>query len=124
ICLFNKKESFFPPALGNRKSPGLKPRQTRLSTRSEATGACGGFFSVMQYIEGFTLEQYMESCGGNLSLDEVLDIALQLCMILEYLHRQGQLVIFRDLKPANVMCMPEGRIVLNDFFFFCFFRLG
>ena len=69
----------------------------------------------MQYIEGFTLEQYMEACGGNLSLEEVLDIALQLCTILEYLHRQGQPVIFRDLKPANVMRTPEGRIVLIDF---------
>ena len=81
-------------------------------------------YLVMQYREGSTLEQYMEACGGNLSLEEVLDIALQLCTILEYLHRQGQPVIFRDLKPANVMRTPEGRIVLIDFGIARYFKLG
>jgi serine/threonine protein kinase len=79
-------------------------------------------YLVMQYIEGSTLEQYMEACGGTLQLEEVLDIGIQLCTILEYLHRQDPPVIFRDLKPANVMRTPEGRMILVDFGIARYFR--
>jgi len=72
-------------------------------------------YLVMQYIEGCTLEQHMEECGGYLSLEEVLDIGIQICEVLEYLHRRNPPVIFRDVKPANIMRTPGGRIVLIDF---------
>jgi serine/threonine protein kinase len=81
-------------------------------------------YLVMEYIEGCTLEEYIEECGGALPLDEVLDIGIQLCEILEYLHQLDPPLIFRDLKPANVMRRPDGRIVLIDFGIARFYKEG
>jgi serine/threonine protein kinase len=72
-------------------------------------------YLVMEYIEGCTLETYIEECGGSIPLEEVLDIGIQLCTVLEYLHKLEPPLIFRDLKPANVMRRHDGRIVLVDF---------
>ena len=45
----------------------------------------------------------------------MLDWALQLCDVLEYLHGQNPPIIFRDLKPANIILRPDGRLELVDF---------
>ena len=75
-----------------------------------------GWYVVMDFIEGTTLEKYLESTRGErLQVGEVLDIALQLCAVLDYLHTGQPPVIFRDLKPANIMLKPDGRIALIDF---------
>ncbi len=75
-----------------------------------------GWYVVMDFIEGTTLETYLENTRGErLQVGEVLDIALQLCAVLEYLHTSQPPVIFRDLKPANIMLKPDGRIALIDF---------
>jgi len=74
---------------------------------------------MMDFIEGETLESiccvkrapscYLHSKG--LPLHEVLDIGLQLCATLGYLHTQQPPVIFRDLKPGNVMRTASGHLV-------------
>lgn len=79
---------------------------------------------VMQYIDGCTLAQYVEDCDGSLPLDEVLDIGIQLCEVLEYLHQQNPPIIFRDLKPANIMLTPDGHLFLIDFGIARFFKEG
>ena len=74
------------------------------------------WYLVMEFIEGETLEQSMSKApGGRLPLSEVLDIGIQLCTVLEYLHSQQPPIIFRDLKPANVMLTPRGHVYLIDF---------
>ncbi|GHO87685.1 serine/threonine protein kinase [Dictyobacter formicarum] len=80
----------------------------------------GHWYLVMSFIEGETLEDYFEDCfsyapGGRLPLDEVLHIGMQLCTVLEYLHNQQPAIIFRDLKPANIMRTSDGHIYLIDF---------
>ncbi len=76
----------------------------------------GRWYVVMDYIEGETLEDYMlKVMGGKLSVDKVLSVAMQLCAVLEYLHSRQPPVIFRDLKPANIMLTPPGHIYLIDF---------
>jgi hypothetical protein len=77
---------------------------------------------VMQYIEGATLEYYLRNpeddhlhATRTLPLDEVIDMALQLCDVLNYLHTHNPPIIYRDLKPSNIMRTPQGRLYLIDF---------
>jgi serine/threonine protein kinase len=81
------------------------------------------WYLVMDFIGGETLEQYLRNTTHgsspattrSLPLDEVFSIALQLCHVLHYLHMRQPPIIFRDLKPANVMRAPEGNLYLIDF---------
>lgn len=85
----------------------------------------GDWYLVMDYVKGETLEKRLERARkGRLPLDEVLNITRQLCDVLEYLHEQNPTVVFRDLKPANVMLTPEGKVKLIDFGIARFFKPG
>ena len=81
------------------------------------------WYMVMDFIEGETLEDYITHADPDvpqngtrcLPLPEVLDIGMQLCTALGYLHMQEPAIIFRDLKPANIMRMADGHLSLIDF---------
>jgi eukaryotic-like serine/threonine-protein kinase len=80
--------------------------------------SCQGeqWYLVLEFIEGETLEDYQEKVPNKrLPLSEVFRIGLQLCDVLEYLHSQQPPVIFRDLKPANIILAPNEKIYLIDF---------
>jgi serine/threonine protein kinase len=72
-------------------------------------------YLVMDYIEGITLQQILDGANQPLLLGDVLKYACQLCDVLAYLHRQYPPVMFRDLKPSNVMVTPDGHLYLIDF---------
>lgn len=73
-------------------------------------------YLVMDFIEGHTLEDYLEQKKGKpLPLEQVLDWGQELCDVLSYLHDQQPPIIFRDLKPSNVMIDSRGHIFLIDF---------
>ncbi len=73
-------------------------------------------YLVMDFIEGETIEEYLEHIGGGpLPIDVVLKWAEQLCDVLNYLHTHQPPIIFRDLKPANVMISENGHLYLIDF---------
>ncbi len=73
-------------------------------------------YLVMDFIEGQTLEDYLEQTGGgSVPLEQVLDWGIQLCDVLNYLHTHQPPIIFRDLKPSNVMISGSGHIYLIDF---------
>lgn len=79
-------------------------------------GEAGRWYLVMDFIEGETLEDYLQKArGGYLPVEQVLEIGLQICAVLDYLHTRQPPVIFRDLKPANILRTPSGRIYLIDF---------
>ncbi len=69
----------------------------------------------MEYIDGSTLEDLLDRNGRPFSERRVLGWARQLCDVLEYLHSQQPPVIFRDMKPGNIMLTRTGRIKLIDF---------
>ncbi|HEX4714745.1 MAG TPA: serine/threonine-protein kinase, partial [Ktedonobacteraceae bacterium] len=80
------------------------------------------WYLVMTFIDGSTLDEYLQQhmvsslpASAGLPLSETLAIALQLCDVLHYLHSQQPPVIFRDLKPGNIMRTRGGRLYLIDF---------
>jgi serine/threonine protein kinase len=72
-------------------------------------------YLVMEYVAGETLEEQLQAAGGKLPEDRVIDIALQVLDTLEYLHHREPPVIYRDLKPSNIMVTPTGQVKLIDF---------
>ncbi len=80
------------------------------------------YFTVMEYIDGATLEELLERNRAPFSERRVLGWARQLCDVLEYLHNQQPPIIFRDMKPGNIMLTRDGHIKLIDFGIARFFR--
>ncbi len=80
------------------------------------------YFMVMEYVDGSTLEDLLERNAGPFPERRVLGWARQLCDVLEYLHNQNPPIIFRDMKPGNIMLMRTGRVKLIDFGIARFFR--
>src|SRR3984957_2549335 len=72
-------------------------------------------YLVMEYVEGRNLEEEFAVRGGPLPEGLVIDIPRQLCDGLAYLHDLTPPVIYRDMKPSNVMLTEKGRVVLVDF---------
>ncbi len=84
------------------------------------------WYLVMDFIEGETLERHLEqTIGGHfLRLIDVLRVGIQLCTVLDYMHTHRPPIIFRDLKPSNVMLIPNGSIRLIDFGIARYFKPG
>ncbi len=75
----------------------------------------GHWYLVMDFIEGETLENMLDKAGGKLPLEKALAIGIQLCSVLNYLHTRQPPVIFRDLKPANILLIRDNSLYLIDF---------
>lgn len=87
-----------------------------LPTFYEAFSEGNHSYFVMDFVEGKTLQQLLrESSTHQLPLKTVLDYAIQLCEVLLYLHGQSPPIIFRDLKPSNVIVTDRGEVYLIDF---------
>ncbi|MEG1551553.1 MAG: serine/threonine-protein kinase, partial [Oscillospiraceae bacterium] len=71
-------------------------------------------YVIMDYIEGQPLDKVLDEYGAQ-PQDLVIDWAKQLCDVLDYLHTRKPAIIYRDMKPANIMLKPEGNIKLIDF---------
>lgn len=104
--------------LGSLAHPGL-PRVY------EAFSEHGRLYLVMDFIKGKTLLQLLQEGGEHpLPVGQVLDYAGQLCKVLAYLHQHQPPIIFRDLKPANVMITERGQVFLIDFGIARLFKAG
>lgn len=74
------------------------------------------WYIVMDFIPGETLEERLKKTyRRRMSAQKVIDTGIALCDVLAYLHAQHPPIIFRDVKPANVMLTRRGRIYLIDF---------
>lgn len=72
------------------------------------------FLIVMDYIEGKSLQSVLKSSGAQ-PQDLVIKWGIQLCDVLGYLHSRTPAIIYRDMKPSNVMLKPNGDVTLIDF---------
>lgn len=72
------------------------------------------FLIVMDYIQGNPLSRALEEYGAQ-PQEQVIEWAKQLCDVLGYLHTRTPAIIYRDMKPANVMLKPDGNVTLIDF---------
>ncbi len=72
------------------------------------------FYLVMEYVSGINLKQYILE-NKPLSMKEIKDIMLQVCSGLYYLHSLEPPIIYRDLKPANIILKADGTVKLIDF---------
>ncbi|HVN27718.1 MAG TPA: protein kinase [Candidatus Binataceae bacterium] len=79
-------------------------------------------YLVMEFIDGATLEDVLKTSGGKMDEISVVDIALQILDTLQYLHGLEPPVVYRDLKPSNVMLGRNGQVKLIDFGIARFFR--
>lgn len=74
----------------------------------------GSLCVVMDYIEGESLDAILKYYGEQPE-DIVVAWTLEICDVLDYLHHQNPPIIYRDMKPSNVMLSPEGHIKIIDF---------
>lgn len=71
-------------------------------------------YLVMEYVEGRTLKALVQA-EGKQQESTVIDLALQICDILEHLHSMDPSIIHRDLTPDNLILQPDGKLKLVDF---------
>ena len=72
------------------------------------------FIIIMDYIQGNSLNKALEEYGAQ-PQENVIEWAKQLCDVLGYLHSRTPPIIYRDMKPANIMLKPDGNGMLIDF---------
>ncbi len=72
------------------------------------------FIIIMDYIQGNSLNKALDEFGAQ-PQENVIEWAKQLCDVLGYLHSRNPAIIYRDMKPANIMLKPDGNVTLIDF---------
>jgi serine/threonine protein kinase len=73
----------------------------------------GQVFIAMEYVEGQTLKKIIQEKSDTLTINKVLDIAIQICEGLAAAHEKA--IVHRDIKSENIMLTSKGRIKLMDF---------
>ncbi len=84
----------------------------------------GCSYVVMDFIAGDTLEDCLDKFIQLFSTKTALEIGIQLCMVLDYLHTHQPPIIFRDIKPANIMLTVDNHVYLIDFGIARYFKPG
>jgi len=76
----------------------------------------GKYYLAMNFIDGIDAGTILEKEGKpGLPAEKVTFWAIEILKVLDYLHNQDPPIIYRDLKPSNIMLHKGGRIMLIDF---------
>lgn len=70
---------------------------------------------IMEFVPGQTLEDRMREANAPLLEQQVVSYGIQVARVLHYLHTRPEPIIYRDLKPSNIMLTPDGVLKLIDF---------
>ncbi|MBW9148755.1 serine/threonine protein kinase [Clostridium sp. CM028] len=71
-------------------------------------------YMVQDYVEGQTLKEYVK-VNGRIQTEKTCRITSDLCDIIGYLHNQNPAIIYRDIKPSNIIITTSEKVVLIDF---------
>jgi len=69
---------------------------------------------IMDFVEGTSLDKVLDQYGA-IAPEKVIEWGIQICDVFHYLHTQNPPIIYRDMKPANVILRPDGKIMMIDF---------
>lgn len=94
------------------------PMLPRIVDRLEKDGR---IYLVMDYLEGISLKRLQDQ-GKRFSGAQILKWCISLCDVLEYLHTRSPQIIYRDLKPDNLLLTRAGSLKLIDFGCACLYR--
>jgi serine/threonine protein kinase len=81
-------------------------------------------YLIMEFVEGQDLETALNESSDFLPEQRVVEWSIQVCDVLDYLHGYSPPIIYRDIKPSNIMLDKYGRIVLIDFGIAKIFQTG
>ena len=82
-------------------------------------------YLVLELVNGKDLETILTESDGMIAEERVVSWAIEICDVLEYLHsHKPEPIIFRDMKPSNIMINSQGHVVLVDFGIAKMFRVG
>ncbi|MCK5267991.1 MAG: serine/threonine protein kinase, partial [Spirochaetes bacterium] len=100
-----KKEGAFLAMLDHQGLP-------KISDKFSSNGRC---YLVIDYVEGQNLETILKEDPSFLNEGRIVDIALKLCDILNYMHTRVPPIVFRDVKPENIILTKDFQVKLIDF---------
>ena len=82
-------------------------------------------YLVLEYVHGKDLEALLHDVQGPMIEDQIIQWAIELCDVIIYLHsHKPEAIIFRDMKPSNVMINQQNHVMLVDFGIAKIFRVG
>jgi len=118
------KEMRHSDTKGRQEASELFDRERRILSSLNHTGLpkvvdyfseSGRNFTVMEFIEGESLESRLSAHGRPFTAEEIMPWIMQIMDILEYLHTNSPPLVYRDLKPSNVVITSGGKAKVIDF---------
>lgn len=115
VILKKIKKGVYDPSVVRREADLLKDlHHTYLPAVYDFLVYNGDVYTVIDFIEGYSLDQYIDS-GTYIDPENLKRWFTQLCEVLDYLHSHDPKIIHSDIKPANIIITPDNNVCLIDF---------